>query len=292
MSEPRDAVRLDDLLRETVAALRDAGIDGATREARVMVAHFAGVSATELIAGTGQPVGAEAQAGLKDALWRRARGEPLYRILGRRGFYGIELALSPETLEPRPDTEILVDRIIPHARRIIADAGTCRLLDLGTGTGAIALAMLKEVEGATALGVDIAEGAVRTALANARANGLDGRFEARRSDWFSAIDGKFHIIVSNPPYIGEDEYQRLDAEVREFDPKIALLGGSDGLEAYRAIAVSAADYLSPGGVVAVEIGYTQREAVAAIFKENGYRLLESARDLAGNDRALIFDSQR
>lgn len=282
------AVRLDALVREASAALREAGIAGAGREARLLTEHFADVNAIEFLTGPDKQIAETSQAAVMEAVRRRTRGEPLHRIVGKRGFYGIELALSPATLEPRPDTEILVDRIIPHARRITGRDGACKLLDLGTGTGAIALAIVKEVDGATALGVDIDDDAVATAVANARSNGLAGRFRAIRSDWFGSVDEKFHIIVSNPPYISEEEYAALPEEVRLFDPKMALLGGVDGLRAYEAIARSAAGHLLPGGLVGVETGHMQRHSVTAIFAEHRFRIVEEARDLAGRDRVLLF----
>jgi release factor glutamine methyltransferase len=288
MPETAMSVRLDVLLREASAALREAGITDAGREARLLTEHFAGISATEFLTDPEKQIAEPAQAAVMEAVRRRTRGEPLHRIVGKRGFYGIELALSPPTLEPRPDTEILVDRIIPHARRITEQSGACKLLDLGTGTGAIALAVLNEVDGATALGVDIDDDAVAIAVSNSCSNGLAGRFRAIRSDWFDGVNEKFHIIVSNPPYIAEEEYAALPREVRLFDPKTALLGGIDGLRAYRAIAGSAAGYLLPGGLVGVETGYTQRGAVSAIFAEHRFRLVEEARDLAGHDRVLLF----
>jgi release factor glutamine methyltransferase len=288
MAETKEAVRLDALLRQTAAVLRGAGIADAGREARLLVQHIADISAVEALVESDFEVGEGAGEAVRGAVQRRAAGEPLHRILGRRAFYGIELTLSPATLEPRPDTEILVDRIIPHARRIAAEEGTCRLLDLGTGTGAIALAILAEVEKVVATGVDIEPGAVATALRNAHLNGLERRFRAVESNWFSGVNEKFHIIVSNPPYISGREFETLPEDVRRFDPETALLGGADGLDAYRAIAGSAAGYLERNGIIGVEIGYSQREAVTAIFSGHGFQVREQARDLAGHDRVLIF----
>lgn len=276
------------LARRIAEQLRAAGIENAAQDARVLVAHFAGVTLTELVAGADRSIDAVTAEHVLAAAERAAAGEPLFRILGRRAFYGVELELTPETLDPRPDTEILVDRIIPHARRITASCGSCNLLDLGTGTGAIALAVLKEVDGATALGVDISAGAVEAANANARSNGLEKLFRAVVSDWFSDVNEIFHIIVSNPPYISASEYASLPENVRHFDPKSALLGGVDGLAAYRAIAASAAGYLHAEGLVGVEIGYSQHEAVCDVFEQHGFRHFESASDLAGHDRVLLF----
>src|SRR5690606_26602351 len=185
-------------------------------------------------------VGEREVAGLRSAVARRAAGEPVHRIIGRREFYGLELELSQATLEPRPDTEILVDRLIPHLRQIVGSSGTCRVLDLGTGTGAIALALLREVEGTTAVGADISREAVETAMTNAVRNGVAGRFTVIVSNWYSDGNEKFHAIVSIPPYISTQGMSELPREVRDFDPERALHGGADGLEAYRAIAVGAA----------------------------------------------------
>ena len=288
MAKTATGPTVGELARQVAEQLRAANIENAAHDARSLVAHFAGVTLAELVAGGGDPIDPVAAEATQKAAQRAASGEPLYRILGRRAFYGVELILTPDTLDPRHDTETLVDRIIPHARRITAAEGSCKILDLGTGTGAIALAILKEVDGATAMGVDISAGAVEAALSNAHTNGLETRFGALVSDWFSAVNEKFHIIVSNPPYIGANEYAGLSAQVRDFDPKTALLGGVDGLDAYREIAAYSAGYLIDGGIVGLEIGYSQRDAVTSLFAEQGFKLIECARDLAGHDRALLF----
>src|SRR5690606_12131695 len=152
---------------------------------------------------------------------RRAAGEPVHRILGFREFYGLKLFLSPATLEPRPDTETLVDAVLPFLRRMAAREGACRVLDLGTGTGALALALLAEVPQATAVGADISVDALATAERNALENGLSSRFQAIRSDWFEKISGTFHAIVANPPYIPSYELETLQSEVRDHDPAMA-----------------------------------------------------------------------
>jgi release factor glutamine methyltransferase len=219
---------------------------------------------------------------------RRAAGEPVHRILGFREFYGLKLFLSPETLEPRPDTETLVDAVLPFLRQTAAREGACRVLDLGTGTGAIALALLAEVPQATAVGVDISADALSTASRNARENGLSGRFQAVHSDWFENISGTFHAIVANPPYIPANELQTLQSEVRNFDPARALDGGADGLDAYRTIAGQAKAYLDATGRLAVEIGHTQKEDVSRLFEAAGFQVVEARKDLAGHERVLVF----
>lgn len=273
------------LARDELAA---AGIADAALDARLLVEHFSGASRTDLIVAPERPLDAAAAGAVMAAVARRVRGEPVHRILGNREFHGLTLRLSPSTLEPRPDTETLVDAILPFVRKTVAAHGGCRILDLGTGTGAIALALLKEVPEATALGVDISAEALETAAGNAEAAGLSSRFATLRSDWFSNITGKFHGIVSNPPYISTKELEGLQPEVRLFDPVRALDGGIDGLDAYRVIAGGAALHLEDDGRIAVEIGHRQKEDVTELFLGAGYRLIEALSDFGGNDRALIF----
>lgn len=281
-------VALGALLREARDRLATAGIADAALDARLIVEHFTGTSRTDAVARPEREIPAPAAEAVRAALGRRLAGEPVHRILGRRAFYGLDFALSPATLEPRPDTEVLVDRLVPRLAEIARKHGGCRILDLGTGTGAIALALLSQVPDARATGVDIAPEAVETAIRNAAANGLSGRFEGRVSDWFSNVNGKFHGIVSNPPYIETQDMAELSPEVRLFDPRQALDGGADGLDAYRAVAAGAARFLEPDGLVGVEIGYNQRGTVTALFAGEGFVLVEAARDLAGRDRVLIF----
>lgn len=275
-------------LRLAKGELAAAGIADAAFDARLLVEHFSGTSRTEALTTPDRPLDSETVGAIMAAVARRARGEPVHRILGYREFHGLRLALSSETLEPRPDTETLVDAIAPFLREIAGRERECRILDLGTGTGAIALALLKEVPGAVAMGVDISEDALQTAAANARSAGLSARFTPVLSDWFSQVSGKFHGIVSNPPYISTAELDDLQPEVRLFDPLRALDGGADGLDAYRIIATGSYAHLCSGGQIVVEIGYRQKEEVIAIFQEAGYRLVAAERDFGDNDRVLVF----
>ncbi|MEW9805564.1 peptide chain release factor N(5)-glutamine methyltransferase [Mesorhizobium sp. ZMM04-5] len=281
-------MKLSVLLGESRASLAEAGIDDAALDARVIVEHFSGTSRTDAIGRPDMAIDPRAVAATRDAIARRAAGEPVHRILGFREFYGLKLFLSAETLEPRPDTETLVDAVLPWLRRRVAAGGACRLLDLGTGTGAIALALLAEVPQATAVGVDLSADALATAGRNALENGLSERFSAIRSNWFEAVSGRFDAIVSNPPYIESREIATLQREVREFDPARALDGGPDGLDAYRTIAAQAAAHLEPDGLVAVEIGHAQKRDVTHLFERSGFRLVEARSDLAGRDRVLVF----
>lgn len=288
MTENVVAVTLGGLLAEAHAALVKAGIEDAKLDARLIVEHFSGTTRTDAIGRPETTIPPDAAIAIRQAIARRAGGEPVHRILGFREFYGLKLFLSPETLEPRPDTETLVDAVLPHLRHLAATTGACRILDLGTGTGAIALALLAEVPEATAIGVDISADALATAERNALENGLAERFTAVRSDWFEKISGSFHVIVANPPYITTEELETLQGEVRNFDPARALDGGADGLDAYRTIAGQAEAYLETPARVAVEIGHAQKEAVTRLFEAAGFCVVEARKDLGGHDRVLVF----
>ncbi|MDX3929838.1 MAG: peptide chain release factor N(5)-glutamine methyltransferase [Shinella sp.] len=267
------------------------GIAEAAREARLLIGGLLDLDGTAFITDGSRVLTEEEASRIDDAICRRLAHEPVYRILGKRPFFGLTLTLSPETLEPRPDTEILVERLIPPAQGIVARNGTCRVLDLGTGTGAICLALIDAVSGVTGVGADISAGALETARRNADLNGMSERFKTVESDWFSAIDGQFDIITSNPPYIVSSVVDTLAEEVRRYDPRLALDGGPDGLDAYRHIAAGAGAFLKKAGFLAFEIGYDQKEAVIDILRKEGYGLNDEARDLGGNDRALIFQAE-
>lgn len=285
-----DGIRpaLGPLLRHIRAALVGAGRPDAALEARLMVEHFTGTTRADAVLDPDRAVAQDRMDAALAALDRRLAGEPVHRIIGARDFYGMRLALSAGTLEPRPDTEALVDLVLPHVKAVADRHGTCSILDLGTGTGAIALALLGQEPRAQAAGTDISGDALATAVANADMTGNAGRFLAVRSHWFSAIDGRFHVIVSNPPYIASNDVASLEREVRDHDPLAALDGGSDGLDAYRAIAAGAAWHLEENGIVAVEIGYDQSETVPAIFRSEGFVPAGAAHDLGGVLRALAF----
>lgn len=280
---------LGPLLKVARERLAVAGVADPALDARLIVEHFSGTSRTQAIANPEQAVDAGTVATIDAALRRRILGEPVHRILGFREFYGLRLSLSPETLEPRPDTETLVEAILPFVKTTVERQGECRILDLGTGTGAIALALLSVVPAATATGVDISEGALATATRNAAQLGLAGRFEALQSDWFEKVCGRYHVIAANPPYISSQDIGNLQDEVRDFDPHKALDGGADGLGPYRIIAAEAARFLEAEGRIAVEIGHTQRQEVTDIFTAAGYVLAGAFGDLGGNDRVLIFE---
>jgi release factor glutamine methyltransferase len=279
---------LDAVLAEVRGLFREADLDDPALEARILVSGLLDLEPTALITRGRDTVPVEEIERIRAAAARRIAGEPVYRILGWREFYGLKLRLSKGTLEPRPDTEVLVDALLPILHERVGQGRKSRILDLGTGTGAICLALLHECPDASGVGTDISEDALSTAKANAEKNGLGTRFEALRSDWFSQVRGKFDLVVSNPPYIPSADIAGLDREVREHDPVAALDGGTDGLDPYRIIANQALEHLAEGGFVGVEFGWDQLAAVRTIFEAAGFVVLKAVQDYGGRDRALIF----
>lgn len=212
---------------------------------------------------------------------RRLTGESVARIIGEREFYGLAFGLSSATLEPRPDTELLVDL----ALKALPQGGS--LVDLGTGTGCIPISILANRPDATGLATDINLDALAMAKTNAARHDVTERLNFAQGSWFDAVGTeRFDLILSNPPYIASNVIETLSAEVREFDPMLALDGGPDGLAPYRVIAQSAADHLKPDGQVLVEIGYDQADAVSALFRDAGFAQVSVHKDLAGLDRVV------
>jgi release factor glutamine methyltransferase len=282
---------LSGLLRMARRRLAEAGVADAALDARLIVEHFSGTARADAITSPERPIDIEIAQAIEQALARRLAGEPVHRILGFRDFYGLRLSLFEDTLEPRPDTEALVDAVLPFVQETAASKGSCAILDLGTGTGAIALALLSAVPRAIATGVDISEGALATAARNAHDLGLANRFSMLKSDWYEKISGRYDAIVSNPPYIAVGEIDTLQKEVRDFDPRRALDGGVDGLDAYRILATESGQHLRQDGIVAVEIGSAQKADVTRLFAAADFDLIDARRDLAGNDRALVFKAR-
>jgi release factor glutamine methyltransferase len=219
---------------------------------------------------------------------RRLAGEPVARILGSKEFWGLPFKLSAETLVPRPDTETIVEATLEILRAEDRAQARLRIADLGTGSGAILLALLTELPDATGIGTDLSTAALGTAKTNAQYLGLASRADFIVSDYADALSGTFDLIVSNPPYIRSADIAGLAPEVRDHDPHLALDGGRDGLEAYRRIAPQAARLLSPGGLLVLEIGQGQDDDVARLVAAAGLTVMGPAkRDLAGIGRAVL-----
>jgi len=266
-------------LREATRRLDEAGIEGAAGDARALLAEAMGVARDRLTLHLGEEMSAAAAARFAAMLARRVAREPVARILGRRLFWGREFIVTPEVLDPRPETECLV-------AAALEGPAPARLIDLGTGTGCIAVTLLAEWRGVRGVASDLSRGALAVARRNADRHGVAARLDLVESDWFAAIEGRFDLIVSNPPYIALAEMAALAREVRGHDPRSALGDGGDGLLAYRALARGARRHLVPGGRVLVEIGWRQGAAVAAIFAAAGLAGIRVLPDLDGRDRVV------
>jgi release factor glutamine methyltransferase len=278
------AETLGSFLAEAAAALSAAGLDEPRRRVRRLLAGVSGRSEAELLSHPEHELERDEADRLHQALGRLVEGEPLSRVLGRREFWGLSFALSEDTLDPRPESETLVEAVLA---RITDRSARPSFLDLGTGTGCLLLALLSECPAAIGFGTDIATGAIRTARNNAAELGFADRARFFVGDWGGALSGRFEAIVANPPYIGTGELAQLPPEVRLYDPQRALDGGDDGLRAYRAIASDSPAMLASGGVLAVEVGGGKAPGVAAIFKARGLTIDAVECDLAGVERCVV-----
>jgi release factor glutamine methyltransferase len=275
---------LGSLLNEAIAVLSAAGLDEPRRRARRFVAAFLDVPPTELLSHAERALEPSAVERLRGSLARIAIGEPLSRVLGWREFWGLRFALSADTLDPRPESETLVEAVL---RRIPDRNVPLSFLDLGTGTGCLLLALLSEFPTAIGIGVDVSVGAVMTAQGNAAVLGLADRARFFVGDWSSALSGPFTVIVANPPYIARAELAGLRPEVSRYDPRRAVDGGEEGLAAYWSIAQDLPALLSSGGIFAVEIGAGQAPVAAAILQVGGLSIDGIERDLAGIERCIV-----
>ena len=279
-------VTIEEARRLLAERFRSAGIDSADIDARLLVGAIMGLDLTGLITSASHVLTKSEVSLLAGFAERRDKGEPVARILGHKEFWGLPLALSPETLVPRPDTETVVELALEMLRKGPANKPS-RIADLGTGTGAILLALLSELPDATGIGTDISEGALATAEDNAVQLGLAARASFIRCDYASELTGPFDLIVSNPPYVATGDIAGLAREVRDHDPLQALDGGPDGLAAYRALIPQAARLLAGGAALVVEAGQGQARDIEALMTEAGLTPQSPPRaDLAGIFRAV------
>ncbi len=270
------------------ARLEEAGVPGPVIDARLLVEAAADATRVDIVTDPYRALTPEQEAKLEDFIARRVRREPVSHILGRKGFWKIMLQVTPDVLTPRPDTETVVE----FALRGFPEHAPWTILDLGVGSGAILLAILAERPAARGLGIDISEEALAVARDNAAALGLAGRLALLRSDWTAGLEANsFDLVVSNPPYIATEVIETLDPEVRDHEPRLALEGGVDGLDHYRLLAPEILRVLKPGGRFAVEIGYDQKTAVEALFREAGAVFVETIRDLGDRDRVVVGEKR-
>ncbi len=278
------AVTLGEFLQTATRRLRDAGVESPRGDARLLLSIALERDPAFVIAYPDAPLSEETRARVEALIARRAEREPVSRIRGRREFWSLSLKVTADTLDPRPASETLVDAVL---QRIGDRNAAIRILDLGTGSGCLLLALLSELPAATGLGVDISDAALDVARENAAALGLAERAQFERRCWGEGLGSGWSIIVSNPPYIGEAEVASLPPEVARYDPLQALTAGPDGLSAYRAIIPAARRLLAPGGLLALEVGAGQAAAVKSLIADGGLTLQASAHDLIGVERCLI-----
>ncbi len=277
--------RIDALLADATETLRRGGVEAAAADARILLCAATGVGRLDLFTRSDAVVsGADADR-FRAWIARRAKREPVSRILARREFRSLDFEVSLDTLDPRPDSETVVELALDM---LGSRTDAPRILDLGTGTGCLLLSLLNEIPAATGVGTDISLRACAVARRNADRLGFSDRASFFEGNWAEPVHGTFDLVVSNPPYIAVAEKSSLEPEVAAFDPETALFGGEDGLDAYREIAEAGASLLAPGGTLVLEIGHRQEPTVRDLFRNAGYRQLARRYDLGGRPRSLAF----
>ncbi len=261
--------------------LRAAGVEDPARDARILLAHAAAVDAARVTLIAPEEISPEIAERFEQLVALRAVRVPVSQLIGSREFYGRRFGISRDVLDPRPETETLIELALAEPFE--------RLLDLGTGSGCILVSLLAERSQARGLGVDVSEAACLQASANAVLHGVQDRAVIRQSDWFATVEGRFDLILSNPPYLAASEMAEIAPELALHEPAIALTDGADGLSAYRIIAEQAQGYLTPRGRVMVEIGWRQAPAICDLFRAAGWGRVTLAQDLDGRPRVVCAD---
>lgn len=271
-------------LRAARRRLTEAGVDEAAHDAQRLLEHAFGLSHAQLIARDAEAASAGELTAYQGLIDRRAAREPLTQIIGRAGFWTLDLKVTRDVLSPRADSETIVQTALDS---IYDRDAPLEILDIATGSGALALALLSELPQARAVATDLSAAALAVARENAMRTGLSDRIEFSETNWADGVEGAFDLIVSNPPYIPSDTLKTLDPEVKDYEPSLALDGGLDGLRCHHDVIAAAARLLKPSGVAVVEIGYDQGDAIAATVRSNG-GLAEVRQDAGRRDRAICF----
>lgn len=290
-SASQEGHTLERMVRRLAASFRSAGLEQPARDARLIVAAVLALDQVAMLRAPDRMLSALEIDAAERMAARRLRHEPVSRILGRRWFHGLEFEIDPSTLDPRPETETLVEGVLTRLReRASPEAAPVRILDLGSGSGAILIALLAALPVATGLGTDISRQALDVARRNALQHGVADRADFRNADWFVGVErATYDVVVANPPYIPSDDVAALDRDVRDFDPLTALDGGRDGLNAYRALTAGVSAYLAPTGLLVMEVGAGQAEAVSGLCEAAGLLPepdLAVWRDLSGHRRCV------
>jgi release factor glutamine methyltransferase len=281
-------VSVDKARRQLTQGFREAGLDTPELDARVLVGHVLGLDHAGVVAESRRALGAAEWEAISALAARRLAHEPVARIVGRKEFWCLPLRLNAETLVPRPETETVVEAALATIDQGLGRRHPLRMVDLGTGSGALLLALLSELPAAYAIGTDLSLAALDRARRNAVEFGLAARASFIACDYAAALKPPFDLVVANPPYIAHADIATLAPEVRLFDPLRALDGGRDGLDAYRAIARDMGRLLSPQGALVVELGAGQREVVTELFTAAGLAAGPARHDLSGMPRALVI----
>jgi len=271
-------LKVKQLLSDVTRKLSISEIDNAARDARILVAHALDIPKSQLSLNANENVPEELRCSLEKLIYRRINREPIAKILGKRQFWGRTFFINEDVLDPRGDTETLIDYVIDRPVRSV--------LELGTGSGVIAISLACEWKEVNVVATDISEAALLVAQKNAKNFDVEDKIEFLKSDWFEAIEGKFDLIISNPPYIGLSEISEISQEVLNHDPELALFAGSDGLGAYERIIPQLTKFLKPKGIVVLEIGASQSESVKTLMNSSGLSEVKTFKDLAGKDRLV------
>ncbi len=264
-------------------ALKAAGVDSPVLDARLLLERAAGVGRIVIVTDPHRVLSADVVSAFDALIARRVAREPVSHILGRKAFWTLEFAVTSAVLAPRPETEFLVEAVVAETSSQVP----LTVLDLGVGSGAVLLSVLAVRPLATGLGVDVSSEALAVAVENATALGFAERAQFRQGDWAAGVSGQYDVIVSNPPYIPSGDITDLDPEVRDFEPHLALDGGVDGLDAFRAIAPAIKRLMAPDGMAALEFGAGQADAVAAILRTEGLSPQRLIQDLGARPRAWV-----
>jgi release factor glutamine methyltransferase len=281
-------VSIEAVRRQLAHGFREGGIDTPELDARLLVGHALGLDHAALVTQSRRMLAGNESDAIAALAARRLAHEPVARIVGRKEFWGLPFKLNADTLLPRPETETVVEAALAALDRENRRSQALRIADLGTGTGALLLALLSELPNASGIGTDISSLALECARDNAAALGLSSRASFIACDYGTALNGPVDLLVSNPPYVARGHIAVLQPEVRDFDPRRALDGGPDGLDGYRAISSDAGRLLAPNGILAVELGRGQLAAATALFAAAGLAPGAAKHDLSGIFRALIL----
>jgi len=282
----KDGASIDEAVRLIAQSFKTAGVEAPEIDAHLLLGHALRLDRAQLLAQHDRLLEAREIDAVSAFAARRLKREPVSRIFGEKEFWSLPIVVTPDVLVPRPETETIVELALDQLGRDGTKMEKLRILDIGTGTGALLLALLKELPAADGVATDISTAALAVARENAERNGLAARCMFVNCDIAGGVRGLFDLVVSNPPYIARGDIAALAPEVRSYDPALALDGGHDGLDAYRAIAAAAPHLLSPGGRAIMELGAGQEAAVSALFVNAGLRITSVRKDLAGIPRAL------